>query len=88
MARVPDYLWLAEDGMKMQGYNGSQGWDTSFAMQAIAEAGLIDEFPEMSRKAFDYMESTQILCTPASRASDALSYEGVAARQKFFRHVS
>ena len=88
LLRVADYLWVSEDGMKMQGYNGSQGWDTSFAMQAIAEAGLIDEFPEMSRKAFDYMEATQILCTPASRASDALNYEGVAARQKFFRHVS
>ena len=24
VARVDDYLWVAEDGMKMQGYNGSQ----------------------------------------------------------------
>lgn len=24
MIRVPDYLWVAEDGMKMKGYNGSQ----------------------------------------------------------------
>ena len=28
-----DYLWVAEDGMKMQGYNGSQLWDTAFAVQ-------------------------------------------------------
>ena len=34
VARIDDYLWVAEDGMKMQGYNGSQAWDTSFAMQA------------------------------------------------------
>ena len=33
LARVPDYLWVAEDGMKMQGYNGSQLWDTAFAVQ-------------------------------------------------------
>jgi cycloartenol synthase len=33
--RVDDYLWVAEDGMKVQGYNGSQCWDTSFALQAI-----------------------------------------------------
>lgn len=33
LPRVYDYLWLAEDGMKMQGYNGSQLWDTSFAVQ-------------------------------------------------------
>jgi cycloartenol synthase len=31
---VQDYLWVAEDGMKMQGYNGSQLWDTAFTVQA------------------------------------------------------
>jgi len=31
--RVYDYLWVAEDGLKMQGYNGSQLWDTAFAVQ-------------------------------------------------------
>jgi squalene cyclase len=35
LLRVSDYLWVSEDGMKMQGYNGSQGWDASFAMQAL-----------------------------------------------------
>jgi len=39
LARVPDYLWVAEDGLKMQGYNGSQLWDTAFAAQALADAG-------------------------------------------------
>lgn len=34
-SRVYDYLWLAGDGMKMQGYNGSQLWDTAFSLQAI-----------------------------------------------------
>lgn len=48
--RVPDYLWVAEDGMKMQGYNGSQCWDTSFAIQAVWEAKLLDKFPLMSSK--------------------------------------
>ena len=50
MMRVPDYLWVAEDGMKMQGYNGSQCWDTSFAIQAVWECGLLDKFPIMSAK--------------------------------------
>lgn len=50
MMRVPDYLWVAEDGMKMQGYNGSQCWDTSFAIQAVWECGLLDEFPILSSK--------------------------------------
>ena len=48
--RVQDYLWVAEDGMKMQGYNGSQCWDTSFAIQAMGEAGILDEFPEVCKK--------------------------------------
>jgi squalene cyclase len=67
MMRVPDYLWLAEDGMKMQGYNGSQCWDTSFAIQAVAEANLLDEFPELSKKVWKYLERTQILSTETSR---------------------
>lgn len=38
--RLFDYLWVAEDGMKMQGYNGSQLWDTSFAVQVGCGRGL------------------------------------------------
>lgn len=41
LPRIDDYLWIAEDGMKMQGYNGSQCWDTSFAIQAIVEGKRI-----------------------------------------------
>ena len=47
VARLDDYLWVAEDGMKMQGYNGSQCWDTSFAIQAVVEAGIGDQFPQV-----------------------------------------
>lgn len=39
LARVPDYLWVAEDGLKMQGYNGSQLWDTAFAVQVWGRRG-------------------------------------------------
>ncbi|XP_024142556.1 lanosterol synthase isoform X1 [Oryzias melastigma] len=39
VSRIPDYLWLGLDGMKMQGTNGSQLWDTCFAVQAYLEAG-------------------------------------------------
>uniref|UniRef100_A0A3P9A229 Terpene cyclase/mutase family member n=1 Tax=Esox lucius TaxID=8010 RepID=A0A3P9A229_ESOLU len=37
VSRIPDYLWLGMDGMKMQGTNGSQLWDTAFAVQAFLE---------------------------------------------------
>jgi squalene/oxidosqualene cyclase-like protein len=38
VATIGDYLWVAEDGMKVQGYNGSQLWDAAFAAQALAAA--------------------------------------------------
>ena len=55
-----DFLWVAEDGMKMQGYNGSQLWDTSFAVQAITAAGLAHEFGDCLRKAHSYLDVSQV----------------------------
>ncbi|RCV34148.1 hypothetical protein SETIT_7G138400v2 [Setaria italica] len=59
--RVYDYLWLAEDGMKMQGYNGSQLWDTAFTVQAILAADLIEEFGPTLKLAHDYIKNSQFL---------------------------
>ena len=70
MMRIPDYLWVAEDGMKMQGYNGSQCWDTSFAVQAISECDLLDEFPKLAQRVWSYLERSQILSTEISRYVD------------------
>jgi squalene/oxidosqualene cyclase-like protein len=75
LMRIDDYLWVAEDGMKMQGYNGSQCWDTSFAVQAITEGGFTEAFPECTSKIYSYLKRTQI-------SSDEVD------REKYFRHVS
>eukprot|EP00933_Yihiella_yeosuensis_P037782 TRINITY_DN3178_c0_g1_i1.p1 TRINITY_DN3178_c0_g1~~TRINITY_DN3178_c0_g1_i1.p1 ORF type:complete len:820 (+),score=142.81 TRINITY_DN3178_c0_g1_i1:135-2594(+) len=64
VARVPAYLWVAEDGMRTQGYNGSMAWDTSFAAQGIVEAGLAEEFAEMSSKAFSWLVKEQVRALP------------------------
>lgn len=88
MMRVQDYLWVAEDGMKMQGYNGSQCWDTSFCAQALFESDVLDDFPETTRKLWSYLERTQILSTEVSHASPAYRYESNEYRQKFYRHIS
>lgn len=88
MMRAPDYLWLAEDGMKMQGYNGSQCWDTSFAIQAMSECKLLDTFPSTSSKVWSYLERTQILSTKTSQASPAFDYESAENRNQYYRHVS
>ena len=45
--------------MKMQGYNGSQLWDTTFAVQAICATGMAAEFTNCLRKAQHYVDVTQ-----------------------------
>lgn len=55
-----DYLWLAEDGMKMNGYNGSQFWDTNFAALALMESGKEKEFPDMAKRIYEWMDDQQI----------------------------
>ncbi|KAG7025949.1 Cycloartenol synthase [Cucurbita argyrosperma subsp. argyrosperma] len=59
--RIYDYLWIAEDGMKMQGYNGSQLWDTAFAVQAIISTELVEEYETTLRKAHKYIKDSQVL---------------------------
>ncbi|CAA6675105.1 unnamed protein product [Spirodela intermedia] len=59
--RIQDYLWVAEDGMKMQGYNGSQLWDTAFAVQAMISTNLYGEYGDTLKKAHDYIKATQVL---------------------------
>ncbi|XP_038710034.1 cycloartenol synthase 2 [Tripterygium wilfordii] len=61
LPRVYDYLWIAEDGMKMQGYNGSQLWDTVFAVQAMIATNLSDEYAPTLRKAHMYIKNSQVL---------------------------
>ncbi|GFY80550.1 cycloartenol synthase 1 [Actinidia rufa] len=61
LPRIYDYLWLAEDGMKMQGYNGSQLWDTSFAVQAIVSTNLAEEYGPTIKKAHTYIKNSQVL---------------------------
>ncbi|MES1918358.1 CRISPR-associated protein 1, variant 2 [Bonamia ostreae] len=70
-----DYVWIAEDGMKMQGYNGSQLWDTAFAVMAILKHPNGIEFSAAIRKAYDYIKKTQV--------DDDVPY-----RKNFFRHRS
>ena len=60
LPRIADYLWLAEDGMKMQGYNGSQLWDCAFAVQAISATGLASEYRECLRAANRYIHDSQV----------------------------
>jgi lanosterol synthase len=68
LARTADYLWQAADGMKMQGYNGSQLWDTSFVCQAMSSlvralpAPLPDADPIMLalRRGYGFFDIAQV----------------------------
>lgn len=70
-----DYLWLAEDGLKMNGYNGSQLWDTAFAVQAVKEAGMEKEFPQFVENALDFIDKSQVQVE-------------VREHKKYYRHDS
>ncbi|KAF5957408.1 hypothetical protein HYC85_004633 [Camellia sinensis] len=53
LARIPDYIWVAEDGIKMQSF-GSQQWDTGFSVQAILACNMLEETGEVLRKGHDF----------------------------------
>jgi squalene/oxidosqualene cyclase-like protein len=67
LARLPDYLWRARDGVKMQGYNSSQLWDTAFAAQAIIATGRHVEHPEVLRAAHRFIEANQVVADVPDR---------------------
>ncbi|BCG63234.1 MAG: lanosterol synthase [Methyloprofundus sp.] len=73
VARWYDYLWVAEDGMKMSGYNGSQLWDVAFTTKAMLESDLGLSFPETLNKSYQFIDNMQILSEHATH-------------QEFFRH--
>ncbi|PHU07858.1 Beta-amyrin synthase [Capsicum chinense] len=75
LARIPDYLWVAEDGMKMQSF-GSQTWDTSFAIQALLTSEMNDEISDTLRKGHDFIKKSQVKDNPSC------DFKGM------FRHIS
>lgn len=58
--RLPEYLWKADDGTKMQGYHSSQLWDTAFAVQAVLTAEAEDRFDTLLERANDFIADNQI----------------------------
>ncbi|KAK1392036.1 Terpene cyclase/mutase family member [Heracleum sosnowskyi] len=64
LARVPDYLWVAEDGMKMQSF-GSQLWDCVLATQAIMATGMVEEYGDSLKKAHFYIKESQVKENPS-----------------------
>ncbi|MBE7181021.1 MAG: hypothetical protein INR71_07405, partial [Terriglobus roseus] len=60
--RLNEFLWLKDEGMLVNGTNGVQTWDTSFAVQAIVEAGLETD-PKWKKtllRALEFLDDQQI----------------------------
>ncbi|KAI6689556.1 hypothetical protein NL676_026384 [Syzygium grande] len=64
LARIPDYLWVAEDGMKMQSF-GSQMWDTGFAIQALLASNMTEEIAPVLARGHDYIKKSQVKENPS-----------------------
>ncbi|KAJ1780422.1 hypothetical protein LPJ77_000335 [Coemansia sp. RSA 2523] len=64
--RLPDVLWMCYEGLAACGTNGSQLWDTAFAVQAAVDAGLAGRKENRTSmlKALEFLESTQIRKNP------------------------
>ncbi len=73
VARWYDYLWVAEDGMKMSGYNGSQLWDVALTTSAMLESDVGQLFPKTLQKSYQFIDAMQIKAEHSSHA-------------EFFRH--
>lgn len=62
--RVADYLFMGPTGMRMSGYNGSQLWDTSFAIQAVCACRGEMLYPDEMRLAQHYIDIAQVQMDP------------------------
>ncbi|KAA8535876.1 hypothetical protein F0562_030879 [Nyssa sinensis] len=75
LARIPDYFWLAEDGLKMQSF-GCQMWDAAFAIQAIMSSNLSEEYGPTLRKAHAFVKASQVRDNPSGNFTE------------MYRHIS
>ncbi|TKY46466.1 Cycloartenol synthase 2 [Spatholobus suberectus] len=69
ISRIKDFLWVAEDGLKMQGCNGSQFWDVALSVQAILAANLEGEYGSMLKKANNFIKCSQITANRSGNPS-------------------
>ncbi|XP_078150907.1 cycloartenol synthase-like [Carex rostrata] len=64
LGRIPDFLWISEDGMRMKTYICSMAWDTALAIQAILACDFAKEHASTLRKAHDFLKASQIMDNP------------------------
>ncbi|KAL9459827.1 hypothetical protein AB3S75_003102 [Citrus x aurantiifolia] len=75
LSRISEYLWVGEDGMKVQSF-GSQTWDCAIAVQALLACSLTDEIGPILMKAHDFLKTSQVTDNPPGDF------------KRMFRHIS
>ncbi|XP_058004353.1 lupeol synthase-like [Hevea brasiliensis] len=75
LARIADYIWVGEDGIKMQSF-GSQIWDTSLALQGLIASNLSDEIGPTLKEGHNFLKNSQLTENPSGNY------------KKMFRHAS
>ncbi|KMT17651.1 hypothetical protein BVRB_2g035990 [Beta vulgaris subsp. vulgaris] len=63
LARIPDFLWLGDDGMKFK-VIGCQTWEAALGMQAIIASDLTQEYASTLQKAHHFLKASQIRENP------------------------
>ncbi|KAI4687077.1 uncharacterized protein J4E84_005448 [Alternaria hordeiaustralica] len=60
---LPEFLWVKDEGMLMNGTNGVQTWDTAFLIQAVDSCGWSKDkkWKHMLTKSLEFLEDQQIL---------------------------
>ncbi|WCJ40432.1 Lupeol synthase [Euphorbia peplus] len=63
LARVADYVWVAEDGIKMHTF-GSQTWDASLALQGLIATDLSDDIGSTLKEGHYFLKNSQVTENP------------------------
>ncbi|KAI4307893.1 hypothetical protein L6164_031020 [Bauhinia variegata] len=75
LARVPDFLFVGEDGMTMQALS-SQTWDAIFSLHALLACNLNEELGPAIMKGHDFLKKCQVKENPSGDF------------KSMFRHIS
>nr|QBZ67649.1 lupeol synthase [Euphorbia tirucalli] len=75
LARIVDYIWVGEDGLKVQSF-GSQVWDASFGLQALIASNLSDEIGPILNHGHNFLKNSQVTENP------------YGDHKSMFRHIS
>ncbi|KAM3701141.1 hypothetical protein ACJW31_05G150500 [Castanea mollissima] len=64
LARMKEFIWIAEDGIKMHSF-GSQSWDASLTIQALLASDLTSEIGPVLARGHNFIKISQVKENPS-----------------------